>query len=207
MSHLEYEIDSNQRLRQAFEDLLRERSAFSLPETSLTPREIVKMLELDEMDRRIQNRRARLFFDGKHLKWVEGRNMRFWPATSGKQGHTAPIHQTKKDVGPIPEGKYTALQRDFQRWEDTGIFNRAACLLNIIKIKAGRWPGCTMAWGTRRVGLLPYPGTEVYGRSNFTIHGGWFPGSIGCIDLTNSMEAFAKEFLYYAKDMELEVRY
>ncbi|XYI45102.1 hypothetical protein CMPELA_11585 [Cupriavidus necator] len=51
------------------------------------------------------------------------------------------------------------------------------------------------------------PGTNVFGRSNFTIHGGSYPGSAGCIDFTSSMNSFAKEFLYYAKDMELEVRY
>jgi hypothetical protein len=99
------------------------------------------------------------------------------------------------------------LQSDFQKWEEAPAINRAACILNFISIKAGRWPGCTIAWGTRRVGLVPDPGTNVYGRNNFTIHGSWFPGSIGCIDLTNSMESFAKEFLLYAKDMELAVRY
>lgn len=110
---------------------------------------------------------------------------------------------------PAPQQgpRTTARQDDFQRWEDTNIFNRAACILRLINIKAGRWPGCTTAWGTRRIGLQPRPGTNVFGRSNFTIHGGSYPGSAGCIDLTSSMNSFAKEFLYYAKDMELEVRY
>ncbi|MCY1225494.1 hypothetical protein D9M72_376910 [compost metagenome] len=51
------------------------------------------------------------------------------------------------------------------------------------------------------------PGNKRVWPKHFTIHGGSHPGSAGCIDLTSSMNSFAKEFLYYAKDMELEVRY
>jgi hypothetical protein len=207
MSFLEDEINGNSILRRNFEELVKERFGYSVLQ-SPSPRDIVKLLNLEEMDRRIRWRRASLLFDGKSLQWIEdGSPQRGWPATSGKPGFNTKEHQSLKDAGPIPEGHYTALQSDFQRWEDAGFFNRAACILNLIKIKAGKWPGCMIAWGTRRIGLRPRSGTNVDGRNNFTIHGGWYPGSIGCIDLTDSMDAFAKEFLYYAKDMELEVRY
>jgi len=207
MSHLEREIAANALLRSRYQDLINDRFGPCFHRQP-TPRDIVKLLDLEEVERRINWRRARLLFDGRSLQWLEdGSVAKHWPAISGKLGFNGKEHQTLKDVGPIPEGLYIALQSDFQKWEETSFFNRAACILKFFNIKAGRWPGCNIAWGTRRVGLRPNPGTNVYGRDNFTIHGGWFPGSIGYIDLTDSMDAFAKEFLLYAKDMELEVRY
>ncbi|RDK10664.1 L,D-transpeptidase [Cupriavidus lacunae] len=207
MSFLESEIRDNSILRRGLEELVRERFGYTLNRPD-SPREIVKLLRLDELERQIHWRKAKLLFDGKSQQRIEGgaTQMR-WPAVSGRTGYQTKEHQSTRDAGPIPEGLYTARQDDFQRWEDTSIFNRAACILRLINIKAGRWPGCTTAWGTRRIGLQPRPGTNVFGRSNFTIHGGSYPGSAGCIDLTSSMNSFAKEFLYYAKDMELEVRY
>ncbi|WP_296224370.1 hypothetical protein [Ralstonia sp. UBA689] len=207
MTYLEKEIEENPMLLRDYRDLVEEQFRHSLFKTP-TPRDIVRLLDLEEVEHRIEKRRAKLLFDGKSLQWIEDRSaLMRWSAFSGKPGFSGKEHQTMKDVGPIPEGLYVALQSDFQRWEDTPFFNRAACILNLINIKVGRWPGCTIAWGTRRIGLRPSSGTNVHGRNNFTIHGGWYPGSIGCIDLTDSMESFAKEFLYYAKDMELEVRY
>ena len=207
MTYLESEIRDNSILRRQYEELFNERFGYTLHRPT-SPHEIVKMLRLDELEWDIALRRATLRFDGKSLQWIEnGQVTMRWAAVSGRPGYQAKEHQNVKDSGPLPEGLYIARQDDFQRWEDTGLFNRAACLLQLINIKAGRWPGCTMAWGTRRIGLLPHAGTNVFGRKNFTIHGGTYPGSAGCIDLTNSMESFAKEFLYYAKDMELEVRY
>lgn len=208
MSRLEREIAGDPTLLRKYQDFVRDQFGYRFYWSQPTPRDIVKLLDLDEVERRIDSRRARLLFDGRSLEWIEGGHvMKRWPAISGKLGFNGREHQTLKDIGPLPEGLYTALQSDFQKWEETSIFNRAACVLNIIGIKAGRWPGCTTAWGTRRIGLRPSAGTNVYGRNNFTIHGGSFPGSIGCIDLTSDMDAFAKEFMLYAKDMELEVRY
>jgi hypothetical protein len=208
MSRLEREIADNPTLLRQYQDLVEARFGLSFHWKKPTPRDIVKLLDLEEVERRIASRRARLLFDGRRLEWIEdGRVDKRWPAISGKLGFNGKEHQALRDTGPIPEGHYTALQSDFQKWEETPFFNRAACILKFFNYKAGRWPGCTIAWGTRRVGLLPNPGTNVHGRTNFTIHGGWFPGSIGCIDLTDSMNAFAKEFLLYAKNMELEVRY
>lgn len=205
---MENEIRNNDLLRQRLEDLVRERFGYRLHAPRPTPRQIIDLLGLDGMARRIAMRNARLLFDGKFLTWIEhGINTWRWPATSGNAGFNTKEFQTKSDVGPIPEGRYRAIQRDFQKWEETPMLNRAACILRYVGWDAGRWPGCTIAWGRRRVGLRPLPGTELYGRSEFTIHGGWFPGSAGCIDLTDSMESFAKEFMYYAKDMDLEVRY
>jgi hypothetical protein len=38
-------------------------------------------------------------------------------------------------------------------------------------------------WGHKRVELHPDSSTQTYGRGNFFIHGGWSPGSGGCITL------------------------
>lgn len=208
MSRLEREIADNPSLLRQYQDLVKAQFGLRFYWEKPTAHDIVKLLELEEVERRISQRRARLLFDGQYLEWIEdGRIQKRWPAISGRVGYNGKEHQTLRDIGPLPEGNYIALQSDFQKWEETSVFNRATCMLNFIGIKAGRWPGCTIAWGTRRVGLRPSPGTQVFGRDNFTIHGGWTPGSAGCIDLTDSMDAFAKEFLLYAKDMELEVRY
>lgn len=208
MSRLEREIAGNPTLLYRYQELVKNRFGYRFYWNQPTPREIVDLLSLEEVERRIASRRARLVFDGRYLEWIEdGRVDKRWPAISGKIGFNGKKHQMLKDTGPIPEGSYAAQQSDFQRWEDASIFNRAACVLAYLNYKAGLWPGCPIAWGTRRVWLRPSPSTNVYGRDNFSIHGGWFPGSIGCIDLTDSMNAFAKEFLLYAKDMELEVRY
>jgi hypothetical protein len=46
----------------------------------------------------------------------------------------------------------------------------------------GRFPGSMPAWGTERVPLVP-SFAPTNGRNNFFIHGGFTPGSAGCIDL------------------------
>ncbi len=73
--------------------------------------------------------------------------------------------------------------------------------------KLGRWPGGAFAWGTQRVQLTPAESTQTHGRSDFSIHGGAFPGSAGCIDLTKNMGAFGKMFRDHGKDMTLYVDY
>ncbi|WP_454766370.1 hypothetical protein [Cupriavidus campinensis] len=205
---MENEIRNNHFLRRDLEKLVRERFGYRLLGKTPTPRQIIELLDMEGVAWRIERRRAKLLFDGRSLKWIEdGKTGKQWAATSGTPGFNTKEYQTHPNKGPLPEGRYLALQGDFQKWEETNMFNRAACVFKYLSIDAGRWPGCTIAWGRRRVGLRPLPGTILHGRSNFTIHGGWFAGSAGCIDLTSSMDAFAKEFMYYAKNMELEVRY
>ncbi|MFN8208751.1 MAG: FG-GAP-like repeat-containing protein [Bacteroidales bacterium] len=84
--------------------------------------------------------------------------------------------------GPIPEGNYyinanevqTITPKDVRR----GTFG------------VGAWPGGKRSWGERRVWIQPMPGTETYGRSGFSIHGGYVPGSAGCIDLVENVVPF-----------------
>jgi len=89
-----------------------------------------------------------------------------------------------------------------QRWNDISLVER---ILSVAK--RGPFPGGIYAWGTHRIWLEPTPSTRTYGRSGFSIHGGVVAGSAGCIDLTSDMDSFVKEFIYYAKDMDLLVRY
>ena len=41
----------------------------------------------------------------------------------------------------------------------------------------------------------------------FSIHGGWFPGSAGCIDLTSNMDNFVALFDYIRNDLIIKVEY
>jgi hypothetical protein len=53
-----------------------------------------------------------------------------------------------------------------------------------------------ISWGNYRAPIYPLPGTNTYGRGGFYVHGGTFPGSHGCIDLTSDMDDFGK---FYGK--------
>ncbi|RFP39044.1 hypothetical protein DDJ66_32225, partial [Klebsiella oxytoca] len=76
---------------------LEDRFGDELPKTP-TPRDIVKLLNLDEVEWRISRRQARLLFDGQSLQWIEGGQVeRRWPAASGKPGFNGKEHQSLKD--------------------------------------------------------------------------------------------------------------
>ena len=70
----------------------------------------------------------------------------------------------------------------------------------------GAWPGSSMSWGSSRVWLEPAKETNTYGRDNFSIHGGWAPGSAGCIDMTSNIKNFVALFEFVGKDLIVEVK-
>lgn len=151
-------------------------------------------------------RRASLYFNGERLYWQEEGNNTSWAAHSGTPEVIANKNyremQSKADEGPIPEGVYLAPQRRFQKRPDDdlevyfkGLFGR------------GTWRWGEKAWGNYRIWLEPESGTETFGRSGFTIHGGADPGSQGCIDLVGNMDAFARRFRDYEEDMYVQVQY
>lgn len=96
-----------------------------------------------------------------------------------------------ENVGPIPEGNYFVFKNRVQIWNN---------LSTPQKIKAaigrGQWPGGETAWGSFRYEI--YPKSVDLGdgvtRGNFFIHGGYYPGSAGCIDLCGGIGAFYKYF-------------
>jgi hypothetical protein len=87
-----------------------------------------------------------------------------------------------------------------QRYGDTSTVERAMGAFDL-----GPWPGGTPAWGNYRFWLMPGKDTRTFGRDNFSIHGGWFPGSAGCIDLTSEIDDFADLMRALGQD-EIDVR-
>lgn len=123
-------------------------------------------------------------FDGYTLTLhrADGSVVGSWPAISGERGHQKPSEQNKPNLGPIPEGGYSfplnQIQHLNRRNDFYGLFGH------------GEWPGTILAWGTQRAFLVPDTSTDTLGRSNFSVHGGWQPGSHGCIDLGPNEEAY-----------------
>jgi hypothetical protein len=141
-----------------------------------------------------------LEFDGQQLRAVEnGKIMRSWPGVSGNPGYQLPEHQAIMNTGPIPEGEWILRQDKHQKMSLLGRFRSL--------FDSGAWRGGERAWGTERVWVDPAPETNTWGRSGFSVHGGLYPGSAGCIDLTSQMPNFADYFRSLGKDLKLTVRY
>ena len=145
-----------------------------------------------------------LHYDGKKLSWRndDGKTIQEWDAVSGRDGYQDPAFQGLADKGPIPEGAYDVKQSELQF-----IGNRSA--LATVAAEAGftAWPGGESSWGQSRVWLSPASGTNTLGRSGFSVHGGSYPGSAGCIDLTSNMPSFTSRVQSYGRDLRLTVKY
>jgi len=159
--------------------------------------------ELRERLRRYEERMHPLYslgFDGSKLTLQEnGEPIMSWPAVSGRSGTQGPEHQSYRDHGPLPQGSYRANVNEMQRYEDLSDFDKL-----IAPLGRGPWKGGTPAWGKYRFWLKPDASTNTFGRDNFSIHGGWTPGSAGCIDLTSEMDDFADLMQALVQD-EVEV--
>lgn len=139
-------------------------------------------------------------FDGKSLSiYDNGKKVAEFSGVAGKPGYQSPEYQNKSEKGPLPAGVYVARKKDFQEIDPV---NQAIGWFGV-----GKWKGSTMSWGKSRVWLEPAKETNTYGRGGFSIHGGWEPGSAGCIDLTEQMDDFAKWFKNNGKDLILYVTY
>lgn len=146
---------------------------------------------------------AELYFDGKMLRWIQNSSVRFsWPAVSGVPGFQEKRFQSLEFKGPLPEGIWVARQDQFQSFMTLPIHQMLAPI-----IRRGAWKGGPPAWGLHRIWLLPVSVPQIFGRSGFSIHGGWDPGSAGCIDLTSHMDDFADKFLQYGESMLVIVKY
>ena len=149
---------------------------------------------------------ASLYFDGETLYWQQPGYSISWRAYSGvrelwEKKNFSVEAQKMRDKGPLPEGVYMVPQARYQKrpeelWEST-----------LGWIGRGKWKWGYSAWGDHRIWLEPQSGTELYGRSNFSIHGGTSPGSAGCIDLVEGMPEFVARFHAYGKDIILNVDY
>ena len=143
-----------------------------------------------------------LKFDGKTLTlYQDNKPVMSWDAVSGKPGFQSPEYQDKASTGPIPEGTYVARQEELQH------INTIGALAGLIPGKHGEWPGGTISWGNSRVWLEPSKETNTFGRDGFSIHGGMWPGSAGCIDLTSQMDNFVALFSFLGNDLIVRVIY
>ena len=139
-------------------------------------------------------------FDGKKFTLYENdKPIMSWDAVSGKDGYRSPEYQNLKDTGPIPEGTYVARQSELQHLSVTN------AIIGLAGV--GEWPGSEYSWGSSRVWLEPSKETNTYGRDDFSIHGGWVPGSAGCIDLTSNIDNFIALFDYMGNDLIIRVEY
>ena len=145
-------------------------------------------------------------FDGKKFTLYENdKPIMSWDAVSGKDEYRSPEYQNLKDTGPIPEGTYVARQSELQRMSYTDWIIGWARLLS--EDLGGKWPGSEYSWGNSRVWLEPSKETDTYGRDDFSIHGGWVPGSAGCIDLISNIDNFVALFDYIGNDLIIKVEY
>src|ERR1700730_13267242 len=81
----------------------------------------------------------------------------------------------------------------------------------LVTPQAQRLRAAVRRGGTERVWADPTKETVdsglTFGRKDMAIHGGWVPGSAGCIDLTGNMPSFAKAFRSLGHDLKLYVDY
>jgi hypothetical protein len=98
--------------------------------------------------------------------------------------------QASENIGGLPQGLYSITCKE------------SGSLSNGNIKKHGR---DVMAWGNYHWQLVPDDKTDTRGRrrNSFTIHGGLFPGSAGCIDLTSGDAKFKK----YLKSLNLKTIY
>lgn len=133
-----------------------------------------------------------LLFDGKSLSWLDKdlKAKKTWVGTSSDGSHT----DEAKDGGPIPAGKWVALQSKRQHTPDGNWWEKVT------------HAGDLKEFGSDRIGLLPFTHTETHGRKEFFIHGGTMQGTAHGIDLTDKMKGFLDEFVKNGKDLVLVVR-
>lgn len=142
-------------------------------------------------------------FDGSTLNvYQNNKKIKSWAGVSGKPNYQSPQYQREKDKGPLPEGTYVARQSELYYFNDMSKIERMASYLGKTKFPGGR-----TSWGNSKISLEPSSQNNMYGRKNFTVHGGKYPGSKGCIDLTSQMDDFTKWFTTNKKDLIIKVKY
>ncbi|WP_175443836.1 glycoside hydrolase family 25 protein [Nitrosospira sp. Nsp13] len=131
----------------------------------------------------------RLVFDGYKLHWM-GQNPKSYTAFSGSADEGA--RESIKDVGPTPQGLYTADPAEIEKLVPTD------------------------DWGANRVPLRPLRATvqrmlDCFGviRTSMYIHGGTLSGTHGCIEINNDEDEadFFQRLKSYGRKIELEVRF
>jgi Protein of unknown function (DUF2778) len=150
-----------------------------------------------------------LLFNGNTLLIAEnGVSYDAFNAVSGRPNVLSdPKYQNVPDMGTIPEGTYTLGPVQYSSDFDALLGLASGPLHKFGLRKIGGWSGGPIAWGWERIELIPDSSTDTFGRSGFTIHGGWYPGSAGCIDLNASMPTLAKIMQKLGPGAKLIVKY
>lgn len=137
-----------------------------------------------------------LYFQGSQLEFLKkGGDREKWEAVSGKGDKTQPEKQNISNEGPIPEGKWYVDLKNAYSIDD------ANNIVDYIK-----WVAKSYSLGTAFINLSPAD-VNTNRTEGFAIHGGWFKGSAGCIDLTAHMNQFYKSYMDYNRNMLLIVNY
>ncbi len=138
-----------------------------------------------------------LAFDGKALtlQSISKEIKKSWKADSGRP-FTSPKHQSIKNWGPLPEGRYVVqINRTLRFSTATSWKEKVKWIL--------RSPG----WGLIATPLEPDFKTP-NGRNGFLIHGGgWILGSRGCIYLKSLNDDFHRVMTHYERNVWLVVEY
>lgn len=126
-------------------------------------------------------------------------------ATSGKsEFQNDPKAVDKKNKGPIPPGDYYIIPEELS---DPYLLGDIGRILNIKTLLSKNWTNWSLAdWGDWRVRLHRIKGKDLVAtdRDNFFIHGGWFEGSAGCIDISGGI--LGNLMTDHLKDMLLSAR-
>ena len=137
------------------------------------------------VDNVVNNDNCYMTFNGKNLNlYKEGIQVNSIDGMSGNDMYQFRNYQNIKNLGPIPEGVYYAKQNNRQ------VIDPINALAGLIK--KGNWQGSIPAWGLRRVWLTPDKNTNTFGRTGFSIHGGYSKGSAGCIDIPGKTGELSK---------------
>jgi hypothetical protein len=182
--------------------------------TSLTIQDIAKGNNIKDINKInsgdkiiLPGEKIQLNFDLKKLK-VQDQTYSIdmpglsWEGTSGREGYQSSEYQSIANKGPIPEGSYIVDPAKTQSYSSTSEWDQFKGTFG-----GGTWPGGKDSWGEYRTWLTPMDGTNTYGRSGFSIHGGTTPGSAGCIDLTKNNNSFHNWLQSYGKPVQLNVKY
>ena len=164
-----------------------------------------------------------LWFSGTRLYLVNGAATQSWLAVSGKakavdatgiKFEYSKTAQASKDHGPLPAGEYGIRTGDIRTYQHTGSTYAKAMAYLVLEQKTDYLKRINNAWGKmegatgRIVPILNRRGGTDYaeGRNRCWIHGSDFPGSIGCIDLSENMDAFLDSLLKLRFDPKQQVQ-
>ncbi len=153
-----------------------------------------------------KERNLSLIFDNHFLQVIDNDyNIKYdnlkWAAISGGTALNFPA---------IEEGNWRTVDpSQIQYWKNTSNLNQSKSNMSkytkFAGLKMGSFPGGVKSWGTQRTELNNVD-TGV-NNTGFYIHGGYDPGSAGCIDLTGQNDNFHSWFRSYGKALNLVVDY